>query len=77
MYNVQCAKFIFVFAVIETAFRLFSGVAFMVGHTPWNETLHKLLPIPTLSSCMYPQHTAPSEKNFLILDLTMTFWLYF
>ena len=27
--QVQCAKFIFVFAVIETAFRLFSGVAFI------------------------------------------------
>ena len=35
-------------------FRLFSGVArtfSLVGHTPWNGALHKLLPILPLSSC--------------------------
>ena len=53
--HAQCSKFIFVFAVIKTAFRLFSGIASLVGHTPWNGTLHKLLPIPVLNT-LIPQN---------------------
>ena len=67
--RVQCAKFIFVFAVIETAF----GVAFIGRAHSLEWDFAKLITHSPLI-ILYVSSTHCSLRIFFFLDLTMTFW---